>query len=314
MQNVLITGGSGLIGSRLSEILLSKGFSVSHLGRRQVTKIQARHTDSKEKSSFIKTYYWDIEQGIIEEEALLKADYLIHLAGAGIADENWSDARKKEIIESRTKSIGLITDKLKTIPHHIKSFVSASGIGYYGADTGNEYISEQYTAGMDFVADCCIQWEAAADEIQNLGIRTVILRTGIVLSEKGGALPKLTQPVRWGVGAALGTGKQWQSWIHLDDLCEMYVKALTDERMNGFYNAVAPNPVTNYELTKLSAEVLKRPFWMPNVPAFALKMVFGEMADIVLGGNYILNKRIALETDFSCKYVEVKEALRDLLK
>ena len=313
MQNVLITGGSGLIGSRLSKILLLKGFSVSHLGRRQVTKIQARHTDSKEKNSFIKTYYWDIEQGMIEEEALLKADYLIHLAGAGIADENWSDARKKEVIESRTKSIGLITNKLKTIPHHIKSFVSASGIGFYGADTGDEHISEQHTAGMDFVADCCIQWEAAADEIQNLGIRTVILRTGIVLSEKGGALPKLTQPVRWGVGAALGTGKQWQSWIHLDDLCEVYVKALTDERMKGFYNAVAPNPVTNYELTKLSAEVLKRPFWMPNVPAFALKLVFGEMADIVLGGNFILNKRIALETDFSYQYVEVKEALRDLL-
>ena len=145
-------------------------------------------------------------------------------------------------------------------------------------------------------------------------IRTVILRTGIVLSEKGGALPKLTQPVRWGVGAALGTGKQWQSWIHLDDLCEMYVKALVDERMKGFYNAVAPNPVTNYDLTKLSAEVLKRPFWFPNVPAFALKLVFGEMADIVLGGNYILNKRIALETDFSYEFVEVKEALEDLLK
>ena len=314
MQNVLITGGSGLIGSRLSEILLSKGFSVSHLGRRQVTKIQARHTDSKEKSSFIKTYYWDIEQGIIEEEALLKADYLIHLAGAGIADENWSDARKKEIIESRTKSIGLITDKLKTIPHHIKSFVSASGIGFYGADTGDERISEQHTAGMDFVTDCCIQWEAAADEIQSLGIRTVILRTGIVLSEKGGALPKLTQPVRWGVGAALGTGKQWQSWIHLDDLCELYLKSLMDERMKGFYNAVAPNPVTNYDLTKLSAEVLKRPFWFPNVPAFALKLVFGEMADIVLGGNYILNKRITLETDFSYQYMEVKGALKDLLK
>ena len=314
MQNVLITGGSGLIGTRLSEILLLKGFSVSHLSRKKVTKIEARHNSSKEKTSPIKTYYWDIERGMIDEEALLKADYLIHLAGAGIADENWSDARKKEIIKSRTKSIGLITNKLKTIPHHIKSFVSSSGIGFYGADTGDERISEQHTSGMDFVADCCIQWEAAADEIQNLGIRTVILRTGIVLSEKGGALPKLTQPVRWGVGAALGTGKQWQSWIHLDDLCELYVKSLTDERMKGFYNAVAPNPVTNYDLTKLSAEVLKRPFWFPNVPAFALKLVFGEMADIVLGGNYILNKRIALETDFSYEFVEVKEALEDLLK
>ena len=136
MQNVLITGGSGLIGTRLSEILLSKGFSVSHLGRKKVTKIQTRPADSKEKNSSIKMYYWDIEKGMIDEEALLKADYLIHLAGAGIADENWSDARKKEIIKSRTKSIGLITNKLKTIPHKIKSFISASGIGFYGADTG----------------------------------------------------------------------------------------------------------------------------------------------------------------------------------
>ena len=313
MQNVLITGGSGLIGTRLSEILLEKGFSVSHLGRKKVTKIQARATNSTEAKPSIRMYNWDIDRGIIDEEALLKADYIIHLAGAGIADKNWSEARKKEIIESRTKSITLITNTLKMIPHEIKSFISASGIGYYGANTGDEPIAEQRTAGTDFVADCCIQWEAAADEIQALSIRTVKFRTGIVLSDKGGALPKLTLPVRWGVGAALGTGKQWQSWIHLDDLCELYVKALTDERMTGSYNAVAPNPITNYELTKLSAEVLKRPFWMPNVPAFALKLVFGEMAEIILGGNYILNKRITLETDFSYKYVEVKEALKDLL-
>lgn len=314
MQNVLITGGSGLIGTRLSEILLEKGFSVSHLGRKKVAKIQAKTTNTNGANSSIKMYHWDIEKGIIDTKALLEADYIIHLAGAGIADENWSDARKKEIIDSRIHSIALIANTLKTISHHIKSFISASGIGYYGADTGDEYISEQHTAGVDFVADCCIQWEAAADEIQNLGIRTVKLRTGIVLSDKGGALPKLTQPVRWGVGAALGTGKQWQSWIHLDDLCKLYIKSLTDERMTGSYNAVAPHPVTNYELTKLSAKVLKRPFWMPNVPAFTLKLVFGEMAIIVLGGNYILNKRIALETDFRYQFTEMKGALEDLLK
>ena len=312
MQNVLITGGSGLIGTRLSEILSKRGFSVSHLGR----KVSGGDTSHgvKTKNPAIKIYNWDVKKGIIDAKALLEADYIIHLAGAGIADENWSDARKKEIIESRTKSIGLITKSLKTISHKVKCFISASGIGFYGADTSDEHISEQHTAGTDFVAECCIQWEAAADEIQALGIRTVKLRTGIVLSDKGGALPKLTQPVRWGVGAALGTGKQWQSWIHLDDLCELYIKALKDERMTGFYNAVAPNPVTNYELTKLSAEVLKRPFWMPNVPAFALKLIFGEMAIIVLGGNYILNKRITLETDFEYKFMEVKAALEDLLK
>jgi uncharacterized protein len=314
MKNILITGGSGMIGTRLSEILLQRGYSVSHLVRKQVVRIDSKPTNSKKQNPNIKTYHWDVEKGIIDAKALLEADHIIHLAGAGIADENWSEARKKEIIDSRTKSIDLITNTLKTIPHHIKAFISASGIGFYGADTGDEHISEQHTAGMDFVADCCIQWEAAADKIQELDIRAVKLRTGIVLSDRGGALPKLTQPVRWGVGAALGTGKQWQSWIHVDDLCELYIKTLTDESMTGFYNAVAPNPVTNYELTKLSAEVLKRPFWMPNVPAFALKMVFGEMAVIVLGGNYILNKRIQLETDFQYKFTDVKAALADLLR
>ena len=305
-MNVLITGGSGLVGTRLTEILLERGFRVSHLTR----KVEEKTIEGKP----LKTYLWDIKKGVIDEKALLEADYLVHLAGAGIADENWSDERKKEIIESRTKSIDLIVNKLKTLPHRIISFASASGIGYYGADTGDEHISEQHTPGTDFVADCCIQWEAAADKIQVLGIRTVKLRTGIVLSEKGGALPKLTQPVRWGVGAALGTGKQWQSWIHLDDLCEMYIKSLTDKQMTGAYNAVAPNPVTNYNLTKISAQVLSRPFWMPNVPEFTLKMVFGEMASIVLGGNYVLNQRIKQETDFDYKFVEVKGALEDLLK
>ena len=305
-MNVLITGGSGLVGTRLTEILLERGFTVSHLTR----KVEEKTMGGKP----LKTYVWDIRKGVIDEKALLEADYLVHLAGAGIADENWSNERKKEIIESRTKSIDLIVNKLKILPHKIISFASASGIGYYGADTGNEHISEQHTPGTDFVADCCIQWEAAADKIQALGIRTVKLRTGIVLSEKGGALPKLTQPVRWGVGAALGTGKQWQSWIHLDDLCEMYIKSLTDQQMTGVYNAVAPNPVTNRDLTNMSAQVLNRPFWMPSVPKFALKLVFGEMASIVLGGNYVLNQRIKQETDFDYKFVEVKGALEDLLK
>jgi uncharacterized protein len=312
-MNVLITGGSGLVGTRLTELLLQKGFTVSHLGRKKVVRVDAKLTD-RVGGKPVKTYYWDIQKGQIEEEALLEADYLIHLAGAGVADENWSEARKKEIVDSRVKSIQLISNTLKTIPHKLKGFVSSSGIGFYGADTGDEHMSEQHTAGTDFIADCCIQWEEGADEIEALGIRTVKLRTGIVLSEKGGALPRLTQPVRWGVGAALGTGKQWQSWIHLDDLCELYIKALTDEKMQGSYNAVAPNPVTNYDLTKISAQVLKRPFWMPNVPAFALKLVFGEMASIVLGGNYVLNQRIKLETDFEYRFVEVRGALEDLLR
>jgi len=301
-MNVLITGGSGLVGTRLTQILIANGFTVSHLSRK------ATNTTGK-----VKIYHWDIQHGIIDEKALLEADFLVHLAGAGIADEKWTDARKKEIIESRTKSLHLITESLKTLPHKIQAFTSASGIGFYGADTGDEIITEQHSSGNDFVADCCIQWEAVADEVEKLGIRTVKLRTGIVLSTKGGALPKILLPVRFGIGAALGTGKQYQSWIHIDDLCELFIQSLTDDSMTGVYNAVAPNPVSNYELTKTSAEILKKPFFMPNVPAWLLKLVFGEMANIVLGGNYVLNQRIASETSFQYQYTSVKKALEALL-
>ncbi len=301
-MNVLITGGSGLVGTRLTQILIANGFTVSHLSRKPT------NTAGK-----VKIYHWDIENSIIDEKALLEADYLVHLAGAGIADEKWTDVRKKEIIDSRTKSLQLIIKSLQTLPHKIQAFTSASGIGFYGADTGDEIITEQFTSGIDFVAECCVQWEAVADEIEKLGIKTVKLRTGIVLSTKGGALPKILLPVRLGLGAALGTGKQYQSWIHIDDLCELFIHSLTDETMVGVYNAVSPNPVTNYELTKTSAEILKKPFFMPNVPSWALKLVFGEMANIILGGNYVLNQRITSETSFEYKYTSVEKALKALL-
>ncbi|MBB6004940.1 TIGR01777 family oxidoreductase [Arcicella rosea] len=301
-MNVLITGGSGLVGTRLTQILIANGFTVSHLSRKPT------NTTGK-----VKVYHWDIKNSIIDEKALLEADYLVHLAGAGIADEKWTDARKKEIIESRTKSLHLITESLKTLPHKIQALASASGIGFYGADTGDEIITEQHPSGNDFVADCCIQWEAVADEVEKLGIRTVKLRTGIVLSTKGGALPKILLPVRFGLGAALGTGKQYQSWIHIDDLCELFIQSLTDNTMSGVYNAVAPNPVSNFGLTITSAEILNKPFFMPNIPAWVLKMIFGEMANIVLGGNYVLNQRIASETSFQYQYISVKKALEALL-
>ncbi len=302
IMNVLITGGSGLVGTRLSQILLSKGFTVSHLSRKP--------TDETGK---IKTYHWDIDKGILDTKALLEADYLIHLAGAGIADSRWTDARKKEIIDSRTESLRLIITHLKNIPHKIKAFTSSSGIGFYGADTGTKHITEESPVGEDFVAECCILWEAMADNVSKLGIKTVKLRTGIVLSTEGGVLAKILGPIRFGIGAALGTGKQYQSWIHIDDLCELYIKSLLDDTMNGAYNAVAPNPVTNFELTKTSAEILKKPFFMPNVPAWALKIVFGELADVVLGGNYVLNQRVSSQTNFQYKFIDVKKALKDLL-
>jgi uncharacterized protein len=302
-MNVLITGGTGLVGSRLTELLLQQGFTVSHLSRKPTNT-----------TGEVKSFHWDVSKGIIDEQALLEADYLIHLAGAGIADKHWTDARKKELIESRTETIALITNKLQNTPHKIKAFVSASGIGFYGADTGNERVSEQYKVGDDFLAECCVAWENAADKIESLGIRTTKLRIGIILSEKGGALPKLLMPVRFWIGSPIGTGRQFQSWIHIDDVCGLFMKSLTDTNMSGVYNTVASTPVTNAELTKIAAQVLKKPLFFPNVPAFILKILFGEMANIILGGNYVLNERIQKETDFQYKFPDLKAALGDLLR
>ena len=149
--------------------------------------------------------------------------------------------------------------------------------------------------------------------MDNVGIRTTKLRIGIVLSSEGGALPKIAAPVRWGLGAALASGKQWVSWIHLDDLCRLFVEALENEKWQGIYNAVGPQPVTNLEFTRQIAKVLKRPLWLPNVPAFALQLALGEMAEVVLGGNYVLNQRISKKTDFVYSFPTLNEALTDVL-
>ena len=299
-ETVLITGGTGMIGRRLTTLLLEKGYQVAYLSRKQ------------QNNPNVKIYRWDIEKKIIEEDALRKADYIIHLAGAGIADQRWTASRKQEIIQSRTKSIELIARKLQERPYHVKACVSASGIGFYGADTGDARVSEQTPSGTDFVAHVTRHWENAVELIDNIGIRTTKLRTGIVLSTEGGALPKIALPVQWGVGAPLASGKQWTSWIHIDDLCRMYIEALENPTWRGAYNAVAPTPVTNAVLTRQIAEVLDRPLWLPNVPSFVLKAVFGEMANLVIGGNYVLNHRIKTETNFTYQFDDLKQALSQL--
>ncbi|RDB05941.1 TIGR01777 family oxidoreductase [Runella aurantiaca] len=301
-KTVLITGGTGMIGSRLTTLLLEKGYEVSYLSRK------------KEPVTHVKVYKWDVAKGIIEEEALAKADYLIHLAGAGIADQRWTPARQQEIITSRTQSIELIARHLQGRPYKLKAFVSSSATGFYGANTGDIRLTEETHSGTDFLSHVTRSWENASELIHNVGIRTTKLRVGVVLSTQGGALPKIAAPIRWGVGSPLGSGKQWVSWIHIEDLCKMYIEALENEKWSGIYNAVAPTPVTNEDLTSQIAAVLKRPLWLPNVPSFALKILFGQMADVVLGSNYVVNDRIAKTTDFTYSFESVSAALQDLLK
>jgi uncharacterized protein (TIGR01777 family) len=297
-KKVLITGGTGLIGKRLTQMLLARGYEVALLSRK------------KAGIPSVQVFEWDIKKDYIEEGALDNLHFLVHLAGTNVGEGRWTEERKKSILESRTGSIRLIARKLAE--KQIKPFalVSASGISYYGQDTGDNRNTEATPAGNDFLSHVSIEWEKAADEIAALGTRIVKLRTGIVISKEGGAIPKMALPARFGVGAPLGSGRQWISWIHLDDMCRLYIEALENESWQGAYNAVAAPPVTNEGLTKAICKALHRPQWLPNVPAFALKLAFGEMAAVILGGNYVVNERIENETGFRYRYGDLESALQ----
>jgi uncharacterized protein (TIGR01777 family) len=299
-QKVLITGGTGLIGSRLTELLLEKGYQVAYLSRR------------KPEGGRVKVYQWDPEKVYVDEEAIRGADSIIHLAGAGVADERWTARRKREILDSRTQSSRLLYEGLQRVPNRVKTFLSASAIGIYGADRGEELLTETSSPGNDFLAEVTKAWEGAVQPVAGLGIRTVLLRIGIVLSGKGGALVKMAQPVRLGAGSPLGSGKQWVSWIHVDDLCRLFMYALENPDVQGPYNAVAPEPATNEALTKQIAEVLGKPLFLPNVPAFALKLAVGEMAAAVLGSAKVSGQKVA-QTGFTYQFPTLTPALRDLL-
>ncbi len=298
-KKILITGASGLVGSRLTEMLLQKGHQVSHLGR---TK----------KSGPVKSYVWNVDKGEFDAAALVGIDAIIHLAGAGVADKRWNEQRKKEILESRTKSSALLYQTLKKENHAVKAVVSASAIGYYGFCLDERIFNEESKPGSDYLAQVTRQWEEAVDKISSLGIRVAKVRIGIVLSAKGGALPEIAKPVRFGVGAPLGTGKQYLSWIHIDDLCAMFMKAVEDDRMHGAYNAVC-DWVTNETITKSIARVLNRPLLLPPIPGFMMKLIVGEMAVIVVNGSKVSSDKIR-KTGFTFQYPDLNEALSELLK
>ena len=298
-KNILITGGTGLVGSRLSEMLEQKGYTVSLLSR-------------KAGEGQRKKYVWDISSGHFDETAIKHADYIIHLAGAGVFDKRWTQAYKKEIMSSRVDSTQLLATKLATIPNSVKAIVAASAIGIYGFDTGDTLLSENSPFGEGFLAEVCKNWEAAVDSID--GIRTIKMRIGIVLSEKGGALEQMAKPVNYFVGSPLGTGNQQVSWIHLDDMCGLLIFALENEHIKGAYNAVAPNPVTNKLLTEKIAKILKRPLWLPNIPSFMMKLIVGaEASSIILGGNNVSSKKIT-DSGFKFKFPDLISALTDLLQ
>jgi uncharacterized protein (TIGR01777 family) len=297
-KHILLTGGTGLLGKKLTNALFEKGYTVSHLSRKQG------------ENGRVITYLWDIHKGTIDENCIDGVDIVIHLAGSGIADGRWTEERKKEIVESRTKSIQMVYDLLKKKSHQVSSIISASGTGYY-SDRGDELMHEDDAPAKDFLGTCCIKWETAVDEGEQLGLRVVKFRTGVVLDKDGGALPQLALPIKFAAGSPLGNGKQWMSWIHHEDVINMYLYGIEQDDLKGVYNMVAPKPVTNAQLTQAVAKQLNRPLWLPNVPAFALKLLFGEMSIVVLGSTKVSAQKIET-AGFKFKYREVTAALKEI--
>jgi uncharacterized protein (TIGR01777 family) len=296
-KHILLTGGTGLIGISLTKQLLARGYRVSNLSR------------SPGKDPRVKTYLWDVDNDKIDEHCIDNVDIVVHLAGAGIADKRWTKKRKKVLIDSRTKSIGLIYRLLRTKKHHVKSMVSASAIGYY-SDRGDELMTETNPPSNNFIAKCCIAWEGAVDKGKELNLRVVKFRTGVVL-DNGGALAKLAMPIKLYLGAPLGSGKQWIPWISWQDVVDMYLHGIENEKLEGVYNMVAPNPVTNNELTRAVAKQLNKPLWMPNVPTFFLKLLLGEMSSIVLSSTKVSAQKIK-DTGFKFKYPSLALALKEI--
>lgn len=298
-KNVLISGGSGFVGKHLTDLLLANGYSVSILSRSQ-----------KQNTEQVNYYQWDVDANFIDENAVLKADYIIHLAGEGIADKRWTTKRKEAIVKSREKSIHLIYNVLKNNNKKLEAFISASGIGIYGAKNGSEICTENSSFANDFLGTTCQKWEAASDTIASLGIRTVKIRTGLVLGKNEGFLKQLVPVFKLKLGSALGSGKQYMPWIHIDDLCGIYLKSLNNSEIKGAYNAAVLDNTTNTVFSKTLAKLFGYSMWLPNVPAFIMQLILGEMAQIVLTGQRVSSNKIE-SSGFKFQHTSLEEALRD---
>ena len=301
-KNVLISGGSGFIGRHLTDLLISKGYTVSILSRSE-----------KQNKKDIFYYKWDVAAQFIEEDAVLKADYIIHLAGENIAEKRWTAKRKAAIIDSREKSTQLLYMVLKKHYKKLDAFISASAVGYYGAVNGEEICKESDAPANDFLGYACQKWEDSIDFIENLNIRTVKIRTGLVMGRNDGFLKQLIPLFKYRLGSALGSGKQYMPWIHIDDLCGMYYQAIIKEDMAGPYNAAVCDNTNNSVFSKTLARVFGYSIWLPNVPEFVLKMALGEMSKIVLTGRRVSSEKIE-ETGFNFKYTQLEDALKDCVK
>ncbi|CAN1540047.1 COG1090 Predicted nucleoside-diphosphate sugar epimerase [Flavobacteriaceae bacterium] len=299
-MKVLITGATGLIGNELVSLLLQNGVSIHYL------------TTSKKKIENelnYKGFYWNPDQGIIDENCLMGVDAIIHLAGATIS-KRWTNSYKQEIIESRLLSSAVLFKALKNHPNQVKQIVSASGTAIYPNNDKVIYDENSQEIDNSFLGNVVYKWEESADKFKSLGLKVCKLRTGIVLSNKGGALIEMAKPIKMGIGSPFGTGKQIQSWIHIHDIAALYFFAISND-LEGVYNAVAPNPVSNEKLTMTIATVLKKPLFMPNIPKFIMKLLLGEM-HVLLFENRNLSAKKIIEKGFVFKYKTIEKAIENI--
>ncbi|MDH2205869.1 TIGR01777 family oxidoreductase [Empedobacter sp. GD03644] len=295
-MNILLTGGSGLIGSELTKILIENGHQVRILTREK----QIEHP----------FYHW--EKDTIDEKVFENLDGIIHLAGSLIA-KRWTNSYKKEIFSSRVDTANLLFEYVKKLNIDLKFFISASGTAYYGQITSNKIFKESDEPNIDFLGKVCVAWENAAYQFEKIGARVVCLRTSFVLSKNGEGFKLLKKPIQLGVGANLGNGKQWMPWIHITDLIQMYAEAVDNDKIKGSYNASSPQYINHSEFNHTLARIMNKPFFIPNIPAFVMKLALGEMSSLVLNGSRIDATKIQ-ETGFEFQYPTLEKALEELIE
>jgi len=301
-MTVLITGATGLIGKEIVKQCHAEGINVHYL------------TTSKSKLSTEQNYkgfYWNPNNNDIDHTCFEGVSAIINMVGASIS-KRWTDDYKKEILESRTKTAVLLQETIKSHNYKIEQVVSASAIGIYPTSLVNYYEEDNTEISDSFLGEVVEQWETAVDGFKTLGCRVAKIRIGLVLAKDGGALPEIVKPIKFGAGAAFGSGKQWQSWIHVKDLAALFVYALQNN-LEGIYNGVAPNAVSNKELTKVAATVLNRPLILPNIPKFAMKLALGDMHMLLFESQRVSSQKIE-SNGFQFKYANLKPALEDLLR
>jgi len=297
MKNVLITGGTGYIGRVLLEELRRRRFNVAVLSRKKNSKVKG-----------VKSFHWDYEKGILDQNAIEFADVIIHLAGENVSASRWTKKQKKRIQDSRIKTTLLLAEGIKKAVKKPLKFLAGSAIGYYGSVSTEKIFTENDKAGNDFLAKTVVKWEKSIKKIQKLGLVVSKVRTGLVLSRKGGAMDKLRTPIELGIASPLGDGQQWVSWISVLDLARIFIYLIDNNYPGQVFNAVAPQHIRNKDFMRVLAKGFSKPFFFPKVPAFIMKLTMGEMSTMVLDGSRISSKKLR-RSGFEFRHMSLQDLI-----